>query len=294
MTLNYIFLGFSVSTSVTRDLSSKEQKETVSEVAPPLYPELSNLDISHNKLSKIPQEIAQIHSLGSLNVSHNELVDQLPLELCRLENLFQLDYSGLELIRPNVSDLDKYHRTTDKLNFMRALQEKSEKNYKMKLMMVGLQKQGKTTLLNKLREVSEKGSAYNPTWGERTSSLNYSQCSQDSSASLSKEQLSTVGVDLGEWRYSKDLPDNHFVAIKNKLKSPKNNPTITFYTWDFAGQEEYYATHQCFLTYRSLYLLLWNASKEREGIKNLAFWLHNIQSRAPGSPVIIIGKYFTT
>ena len=132
-----------------KDQSSRE----FTEVAPPLYPELSNLDISHNKLAMIPPEISQIHTLGSLNVSCNELVETLPLELCRLENLFQLDYSGLELIRPNVSDLDKFHRTTDKLNFMRALMEDSAKNYKMKLMLVGLQKQGKTTLLNRLREV---------------------------------------------------------------------------------------------------------------------------------------------
>ena len=137
--------------------------------------------------------------------------------------------------------------------------------------------------------MSEKGSVYNPTWGERTSYLHSSQCPPDNQTA-GKEQLSTVGVDLGEWRYSKDLPDTHILALKNKLKSSKGNPTITFYTWDFAGQEEYYATHQCFLTYRSLYLLLWNASREREGIRNLAFWLHNIQSRAPGSPVIIIGK----
>ncbi|KAI6646758.1 Leucine-rich repeat serine/threonine-protein kinase 1-like [Oopsacas minuta] len=283
--------GFSVSTSVTRELTHKDQKESTTEVAPPLYPELSNLDISNNKLSDIPKEISQIHTLGSLNVSHNEMVENLPLELSRLENLFQLDYSGLDLVRPTVADLDKYHRTTDKLNYMRALLDSSAKNYKMKLMMVGLQRQGKTTLLTKLREVSEKGSTFNPAWGERTNSLNYSQCSQDSSPPQPKEQLSTVGVDLGEWKYSKDLADNHFGAIKNKLKSPKGNPTITFYTWDFAGQEEYYATHQCFLTYRSLYLLLWNASKDREGIKNLAFWLHNIQSRAPGSPVIIIGSH---
>ena len=146
-----------MSTSVTRDLKDGVSRE-VSEVAPPLYPELSNLDISHNKLKQIPEEISQIHTLGSLNVGYNELVDTLPLSLCRLENLFQLDYSGLDLVRPTVLDLDKYHRTTDKLNFMRALLESSAKNYKMKLMLVGLQRQGKTTLLNKLREVSYSSS----------------------------------------------------------------------------------------------------------------------------------------
>ena len=51
---------------------------------------------------------------------------------------------------------------------------------------------------------------------------------------------------------------------------------VTFMTWDFGGQEEYYATHQCFLTQRSLYVLVWNVNDGVEGLKNLRHWLENI------------------
>jgi internalin A len=34
--------------------------------------------------------------------------------------------------------------------------------------------------------------------------------------------------------------------------------TVTLSTWDFAGQEIYYATHQFFLSERSLYFLVFN------------------------------------
>ena len=58
--------------------------------------------------------------------------------------------------------------------------------------------------------------------------------------------------------------------------------SVTFYTWDFGGQEEYYVTHQCFLSTRSLYLVVWDVEKGEEGIEELGPWLHNIQVRERG------------
>ena len=43
------------------------------------------------------------------------------------------------------------------------------------------------------------------------------------------------------------------------------------------SQEEYYATHQCFLTNRSLFLLVWNAVDGEAGLLSLRFWLENIE-----------------
>ena len=42
-------------------------------------------------------------------------------------------------------------------------------------------------------------------------------------------------------------------------------------------QEEYYATHQCFLSNRSLYLVVWAVTDGEDGIDTLGPWLHNIQ-----------------
>ena len=47
----------------------------------------------------------------------------------------------------------------------------------------------------------------------------------------------------------------------------------------FLFQEEYYATHQCFLSRRSLYLVVWNVMDGREGVEELKPWLLNIQVR---------------
>ena len=54
-------------------------------------------------------------------------------------------------------------------------------------------------------------------------------------------------------------------------------------TWDLAGQEVYYATHQCFLSRNTLYLAVWNIDKGEDGIENLRPWLLNIQVKSNAS-----------
>jgi GTPase SAR1 family protein len=48
-------------------------------------------------------------------------------------------------------------------------------------------------------------------------------------------------------------------------------------TWDFGGQREYYATHQYFLSKRSLYLVVWRIPDGQRGINEILHWLVNIQ-----------------
>ena len=86
------------------------------------------------------------------------------------------------------------------------------------------------------------------------------------------DTLSTVGVDVGIWKYRKDLDSD-----PRKKKGGRSMRSVTFYTWDFGGQEEYYVTHQCFLSTRSLYLVVWSVKEGERGIEQLGPWLHNIQ-----------------
>lgn len=80
--------------------------------------------------------------------------------------------------------------------------------------------------------------------------------------------ISTVGIVVSDWTYYKKVRET-----QTSLKS------ITFMTWDFGGQEEYYATHQCFLSRRSLYLVVWNVTHFIQGAEELKPWLLNIQVR---------------
>ena len=86
---------------------------------------------------------------------------------------------------------------------------------------------------------------------------------------------STVGVDVSEWWYRPSVGRRNF----------------HFSIWDFTVQKEYYATHQCFLSQHSLYLLLFNLKHGDKGVEELRPWLNNIALRAPRSCVIIIGTH---
>ena len=59
----------------------------------------------------------------------------------------------------------------------------------------------------------------------------------------------------------------------------QHNIEIEFSVWDMAGQEVYYATHQCFLSRNTLYLVVWNMEEKDKGIDYLRPWLLNIQVR---------------
>ena len=82
-------------------------------------------------------------------------------------------------------------------------------------------------------------------------------------------------MDVSEWKYAP--------AYNKKI--------FHFRIWDFAGQEEYYATHQCFLSKRSSYLLVWNVTEGDAGVADLKPWLNNISVRAPDSCITVVGTF---
>jgi internalin A len=68
-----------------------------------------------------------------------------------------------------------------------------------------------------------------------------------------------------------------------------NAKDVRLNVWDFGGQEIYHATHQFFLTKRSLYLLVANC-RTSEDENRIEYWLKLIQSFGGKSPVIIVGN----
>ncbi|MGH8562098.1 MAG: COR domain-containing protein, partial [Nevskiales bacterium] len=69
----------------------------------------------------------------------------------------------------------------------------------------------------------------------------------------------------------------------------KNGRRFRLNVWDFGGQEIYHATHQFFLTRRSLYLLLDDTRKDHKSVSDEGFkyWLELIELFGGHSPVLI-------
>ena len=83
-----------------------------------------------------------------------------------------------------------------------------------------------------------------------------------------KEREPTEGIDVMRWEFPQ----------------PNGKP-FRVHLWDFGGQEIYHATHQFFLTERSLYVLLVDNRRENP---NLCYWLSIIELLSKGSPVLLV------
>jgi small GTP-binding protein len=86
------------------------------------------------------------------------------------------------------------------------------------------------------------------------------------------EDKTTEGIDILEWNITAPTADGEEIKLN---------------VWDFGGQEIYHATHQFFLTKRSVYLLVWNARKSQD-YEHIYYWLHTIEAFGEDSPIILV------
>ncbi|XP_014247457.1 leucine-rich repeat serine/threonine-protein kinase 1 [Cimex lectularius] len=239
-----------------------------------MFPALSMLDLSNNNLKEIPPIIHELGSLSVLNVSGNAEINDLPPQMGLLSRLWNLNVKGCNLQEPLKSMIDsKKYKTMDIIGYLKSVLEDAKPYARMKLMIVGVQGIGKTSLLEQLRSEGHKKKPVEH-WAKRmgNKSINIKNSKGTN--------LSTVGVDIGDWTYEK------------KIRGQSSYGPVTFRTWDFGGQREYYATHQYFLSKRSLYLVVWKIPDGQKGISEILQWLVNIQARAPNSPVLIVGTHY--
>ena len=210
-----------------------------------IWPLLSRLDLSHNKIEQLGKDIGHLTSLSSLNISHNPL-KHLPDEIGRLTRLYEFPLDGLHL---SLDPAILKGTPQDVIAFFSSKLKKAVPYRRIKLMLVGDADRGKTTLIRQLR--SKKHPPY-PTI--------------------------TVGVEVKNWMLK---PSSLF----------SNSKPVIMNTWDFAGQEDFYSTHQYFLTSRALYLAVYDASRGIKEIETLQKWLVNIKAAAPDSVVILVGTH---
>ncbi|XP_022171675.1 leucine-rich repeat serine/threonine-protein kinase 1 isoform X1 [Myzus persicae] len=242
-----------------------------------IFPNLSMLDLSNNQLKEIPYNINELINLSVLNISGNKDVTELPPQMGLLSRLWNLNTRGCSLQEPlkSMIDSNKY-KTMDVIGYLKSVLEDAKPYARMKLMIVGVQGIGKTSLLDQLRQEGTGSYKKKPVdhWAKRMGNKNINQKTNKGT------NISTVGVDIGDWVYEK------------KIRGNSQYGPVMFRTWDFGGQNEYYATHQYFLSKRSLYIVVWKITDGHRGIAEILQWLVNIQARAPNSPVIIIGTHY--
>jgi small GTP-binding protein len=88
---------------------------------------------------------------------------------------------------------------------------------------------------------------------------------------------------LLEQGFDQNEPQTHGIKI-NPWNINVNNIDIKVHLWDFGGQEIMHATHQFFLSKRSLYILVLDGRKDEK----TEYWLKHIESFGGDSPVLVV------
>jgi len=211
---------------------------------------LSKLNVAHNKIKKLPAEIGRLTNLTSLDITFNEL-KEVPNELGRLKNLLELPLDGLTLnLHPSVINGTAQEICT----FLYSKLKNSVYYRRLKLMVVGKESRGKTSLLRALQGIKQ------PSF-----------------------EAATVGIKVNTWKVA--IPKQHLP----KHFSKKTDFVLN--TWDLAGQADFHCTHQCFMSSRALYLAVFDASKGPSDLEYLRPWLLNISASAPGAVVFVVGTH---
>ena len=256
---------------------------------PPEIGQLQNLqsfDFSFNQLSNLPSEIGQLQHLQSLSLSNNQL-SSLPPEIGQLQHLQSLDLINNQLssLPPEIGQLKSLQLLSIRSNQLSSLPP--EISWLQRLRSLDLRsnpsltdpppeivREGSKGILNYLRQQLEQGKhfIYEAKFliigegGAGKTSL--AKKIKDESYELDSDEASTDGIDVIRWGFDFQKDKSFRVNI-----------------WDFGGQEIYHATHQFFLTKRSLYVLVVDT---REDNTNLYYWLNIVRLLSSDSPVFIV------
>jgi internalin A len=225
---------------------------------------LALLDLSTNQLSQLPEEIVQLERLSELYLRENQLT-YLPADIAQLSNLKKIDLRAnrLDSLPPTIEQLQNLQQLDLRANPLPIPPE----------------------IVGKWEEPATIIHYYLQNFSEPTRPLNEAKVLLVGEAKVGKTSLARQ---LIEGKFDTNEPMTEGINIR-EWSIEVNCQRVKLNVWDFGGQEIMHATHQFFLTKRSLYLLVLNARQD-ETANRIEYWLKIIYSFGGNSPVIVVGN----
>ncbi|MEM7334211.1 MAG: COR domain-containing protein [Chloroflexota bacterium] len=216
--------------------------------------QLSNLIfvfVMDNHLTEFPDCLAELRHLQYLYLPFNRLTE-LPISATKLPHFTELHIGDNPIETPSSEILEGILSLSGQVDLFALKQYFNQLNdegeayfYEAKLLIIGEGGAGKTSLTKKLISPSTQ---------------------------LPAERESTDGIDIFDWPFS-----------FNDQSDQEQQYSVNI--WDFGGQEVYFATHQFFLTKRSIYILV---ADTRRQLTDFYTWLHLQETFGGDSPVLLL------
>jgi len=246
---------------------------------------LTSLNLRNNHLRSLPPAIAKLIALTSLDLSNNQFMT-FPAEITKLRTLTSLDLSDNKIttLPPAIAKLAALTSLDLSNNKITTLPPAIAKLIALTSLRLQVD-----ALLSPPPEIARQGFVAVRTYFEALEEARNVQLFEAKllivgqgnvgktylmnrliHGAIDADITSTEGIAINRWEFKTEYTD-HF--------------QVNF--WDFGGQEIYHATHQFFLTKRSLYLFVWEARTDAD-LLSFDYWLNTIKVLSGNSPVIVI------
>lgn len=228
---------------------------------------ITGLSIFNKQLKNFPQEILKLNKLEILYLGYNE-IKEIPKEISRLKKMRVISFfeNKIKILPRDILEL----------NLVLDYQYSGHSPGKIYLLGNPLEsppieiiEKGNEAVVEYFKSLEGEREALNEVkvlfvgdGGAGKTSLNKRLIGER----FREDEEQTYGINLNSW---------NIALQKRRIKANM---------WDFGGQKIMHATHQFFLSKRSLYILVLDGRKDEDA----EYWLKHIQSFGGNSPILVV------
>ena len=283
----------------SRNLQSLDLRRTKIEQLPKWMRKLRNLqslNLSGTKIEELPEWIGKLTNLKRLYLRDTK-IKELSEWIGKLANLERLNLSGTKIEElpewigklTNLKRLDLSRTKLKKLPyslFQLDLEYKFEKYFFLLEDGINLYQTQLTQIPISL--FMQDRSLIKAYYEEERELINESKVILLGDGGAGKTYLVDRIFNDGEKLPRTHEPDTTTgILIRDYPMKMENGSLMSVRFWDFGGQQIMHSMHRCFLTSRSLYVVLLDARNDTQDFQAY-YWLNNIKSFAPDAPVILV------